>query len=267
MKGTATVKAKSYHALSSLSLAVMLAAPAAYAGQELREEIHKEYPFDKSGKVSLENANGNVHIQTWDRDEVKVDAVKRGKNQEQLDAVKIEIDAKTDHIRIKTKYPDSKKQKSDSTSVDYTLTVPRQSNLAKINAVNGGIEIENVTGNVEANSVNGPVTASGLKGEVTLSSVNGPIKAGFAAINRAISLKSVNGGVIVTVPAEADADISASSVNGGVSTDFSLETKKHFPVGRNLEGKLGKGGPAIKLSSVNGAIRIDRSKTVALENQ
>ena len=252
---------------SLLSLALTLGALAAYAGQELREEFHKAYPLNNTGKISLENVNGNVLIQTWEREEVKVDAVKRAKKQEHLDAVTIEIDAKSDRVHIKTKYPDSKKQKNNSTTVDYTLTVPRQSNLAKISAVNGGVEIENVSGNVEANSVNGPVTASGLAGEVNLSTVNGSIKASFAAVNHAVSLKSVNGNVTAAVPAETDADISARSVNGGINTDFSLETKKHFPVGRNLDGKLGKGGPAIKVSSVNGAIRIDRSKTVALENQ
>ena len=254
-------------ASSLLSVALLLGALAGYAGQELREEFHKEYPLDKTGKISLENVNGNVHIQTWDRDEVKVDAVKRAKKQEHLDEVKIEIDAKPDRIRIKTKYPDSKKQKNNSVTVDYTLTVPRQSNLTKISAVNGGVEIENVGGNVEASSVNGPVTASGLIGEVNLSTVNGALKASFAAIKSAVSLKSVNGNVTVALPAETDADISVNSVNGGISTDFSLETKKQFPVGHNLDGKLGKGGPAIKLSSVNGAIRIDRSKTVTLENQ
>lgn len=262
------MNAKFYPTISLLpSVALIMGSLVAYAGQELREEFHQTYPLDKTARISLENVNGDVHVVTWDREEVKVDAVKRAKKQEHLDAVKIEVEAKTDRIHIKTKYPDSRKHKNNSTSVDYTLTVPRQSHLAKISTVNGGVEIENVNGHVEANSVNGPVTASGLVSEVDLSSVNGSVKASFAAVKSAVSLKSVNGSVTVAVPAEADADISAKTLNGGISTDFSLETKKHFPVGRNLDGKLGKGGPTIKLSSLNGGIRIDRSKTVELEDK
>jgi len=151
--------------------------------------------------------------------------------------------------------------------VDYTLTVPRQSRLDQISTVNGGVEIENVSGDVEASSVNGNVTARGLAGDVALSTVNGSVKATFAEVRKAVSLKSVNGGVSIAVPPEANADVSANTLNGGISSDFSLQAKRHFPVGQNLDGKLGGGGPAIKMSTVNGGIHLDRAKTVALDNR
>jgi hypothetical protein len=55
-------------------------------------------------------------------------------------------------------------------------------------------------------------------------------------------------------------------VTGGINGDFGLQTKKHFPIGQNLDGKLGAGGPTLDLSTVNGGIRIDRSKALALES-
>src|SRR6266704_1686141 len=150
------MNAKCYHTIANLTpLAVILGALSAFAAQDVREEFHQNYPLNKAGKIFLENVNGNVHVVTWDRDEVKLDAVKHAKKQEQLDEVKIEVDAKADTIRIKTKYPDSRKSRNNSTSVDYTLTVPKQSNLAKVSTVNG------------------PVTATGLANEANLSSVNG----------------------------------------------------------------------------------------------
>jgi DUF4097 and DUF4098 domain-containing protein YvlB len=261
------MNAKCYTIPALTSLAVILGALVAFAGQEVREEFHQNYPLDKAGKVSLENVNGNVNVVTWDRDEVQVDAVKHAKKQEHLDEVKIEVDAKADSIRVKTKYPDGRKSRNNSTSVDYTLTVPKQSNLAKVSTVNGGVEIENVSGDVEIHSVNGPVSATGLANEAELSSVNGAVKASFSEVRKDISLKSVNGSVTVAVPKGTDADLSASTLNGGISSDFGLQAKAHFPVGRNLDTRLGKGGPAIKMSSVNGGIHIDRSKTMALEER
>src|SRR5260370_37872953 len=142
------MNAKGYTIPTLTAFAVILGALSAFAGQEVREEFHQNYPLEKAGKVSLENVNGNVHVVTWDRDEVKVDAVKHAKKQEHLDEVKIEVDAKADSIRIKTKYPDSRKSKNNSTSVDYTLTEPKQRNLAKVSTVNGGAEIENVIDDV-----------------------------------------------------------------------------------------------------------------------
>jgi len=238
------MNAKCYHTIANLTpLAAILGALSAFAAQDVREEFHQNYPLNKAGKIFLENVNGNVHVVTWDRDEVKLDAVKHAKKQELLDEVKIEVDAKADSIRIKTKYPDSRKSRNNSTGVDYTLTVPKQSNLAKVSTVNG------------------PVTATGLANEANLSSVNGSVRASFFEVKKDASLKSVNGSVTVAFPKETDADLSGSTLNGGISSDFGLNVKSHFPVGKNLDTRLGKGGPVIKMSSVNGGIHIDRSGT------
>src|SRR5947207_3915863 len=168
---------RSCKVLTMISLATVLGALAAFAAEEVREEFHQTYPLNQQGRVHLENVNGNVHVVTWDREEIKVDAVKHAKKQEHLDEVKIDVDAKADRIRIKTKYPDAKtkRNKNNSTSVDYTLTVPQHSRLDRISTVNGGIEIEKVNGDVEASSVNGNVTAAGLAGQVELSAVNGSV--------------------------------------------------------------------------------------------
>jgi len=245
-----------------VSLATVLGALAAFAAQEVREEFHQTYPLSKEGRVRLENVNGNVHIVTWDREEIKVDTIKHAKKQEHLDEVKIEVDAQADRIRIKTKYPDpkTKRNKNNSTGVDYTLRVPKQSRLDGVSTVNGGVEIEKVSGNVEASSVNGNVTASELAGDVALSTVNGSVKATFAELKKSVALKSVNGSVTIALPPEANANISANTIHGGIRSDFALEAKKHFPMRQNLDGKLGEGGTVIKMSSVNGGIRVDHAK-------
>ncbi len=217
-------------------LGTFAGAQAVFAANEAREEFHQTYPLDKQGKVRVENVNGDVRIVTWDREEIKVEAIKRAKKQEHLDEVKIEVDAKADHIRIKTKYPDSKarRDKNNSVSVDYVLTLPKQSRLDRINTVNGNVEIEMASGDVEASSVNGNVTANGLAGQVELSTVNGSVKATFAELKKSVSLKSVNGSVTVSLPTEANAKVSANTLNGGISSDLPSSRKNIFPSGKIL---------------------------------
>jgi len=259
------MKPNRHHTLwTVVSVASLLGAAHASAFAEVREEFDRTYPLNDPGRVHLENVNGNVHIVTWDREEIKVDAIKRAKTQEHLDEVRIEVDAKADRVRVKTKYPDAKAKRNNSTSVDYTVTVPKHCRLDGVSTVNGGIEIEKVGGDVEASSVNGPVTATGLAGAIELSSVNGAVKATFAEVKKTVALKSVNGSVSIAVPPQANADVSAKTVNGGIRSDFPLQARKHFPVGQNLDGKLGEGGPEIKMSTVNGGIHLDRAETVAL---
>src|SRR5438128_11583089 len=70
----------------------------------LTEELHKTYPIDADGRVSLKNVNGAVHISAWDRNEVQVDAIKRASTKEALDEASIVIDSSSGSISIRTRY-------------------------------------------------------------------------------------------------------------------------------------------------------------------
>jgi DUF4097 and DUF4098 domain-containing protein YvlB len=235
----------------------------ALSAKEIREELRQTHPLTSTGRFSLENVNGQVHITAWERDEVKIEAVKRGEKQEHLDQVKIEIDAQADRIRIKTKFPESKlfRSKRNSTSVDYAVTVPRGALLDSVSTVNGDLIIEGVRGRIKGSTVNGKIDAKDLTGSSELSSVNGAVKAGFVKLGEdaSVSLKTVNGGLTLGLPGKSNAALHAATVNGGISSDFPLTIKKYFPLGQNLNGKIGEGNASIKLNSVNGGIAIVRN--------
>jgi len=232
------------------------------ASAQVQEEFHQTYPLTANGRVLLSNVNGDVQITAWDRNEVKVDAVKRAGTKERLDEAKIAVNAQPDSITIKTEYPRHNNtfnwgSHNNPASVDYTLTVPRGARLERVELVNGSAKITGVTNDVRASSVNGHVDASGLTGAVDLSTVNGPLSASFDQLKaRAVRLHSVNGSLTLTIPSNADADIEANNVNGGISNDFGLTVRKHHFVGHDLRGTLGKGGVHLALDNVNGSITI-----------
>jgi len=58
---------------------------------KLTEEFHHTYPLGAGGRVELDNINGAVHITAWDKDEVKVDAVKYANTKERMDEAEIEF--------------------------------------------------------------------------------------------------------------------------------------------------------------------------------
>ncbi|HYX40263.1 MAG TPA: hypothetical protein VE821_01130, partial [Pyrinomonadaceae bacterium] len=90
-----------------LSLGLLPAiAGSALAQRELqRDEWHQTYALAANGRVTLHNINGPVHIQGWERNEVKVEAVKRAYKRERLDEARIEVHADSDSIDIRTRYP------------------------------------------------------------------------------------------------------------------------------------------------------------------
>ena len=222
----------------------------------LTEELHKSYPIDADGRVSLNNVNGAVHISAWDRNEVQVEAIKRAYTKEALGEANIVIDSATSSISIRTKYPESKHHK-DSASVEYTLKVPRRARLFAVETVNGSVEVSGVTGDVKISSVNGPVTAQNLAGEARLSTVNGTVNASFDKVEGApsISLHTVNGSISLAIPDKSNAEFNASTVHGGISSDFGVPAYRHR-IGGSVSGRIGSGGAHIKLSSVNGGIHI-----------
>lgn len=237
---------------------------------ELRAEFHQTYPFSATGRVSVENLNGEVRIAVWDRNDVQVDAVKRAFKQERLDEAKIEINAGSEAIRIRTDYPDWDQRFTDDERgraknpaiVDYSITVPRKARLESIDLVNGALEINGVEGDVKASSINGRVVARGLLGVAKLSTVNGGLEATFASLDtsRPVSLNSVNGPLTLVIPSDANAIVKAGTVHGAISNDFGIQVHHGDYVGHELYGQIGQGGPTIKLSNVNGPIRIKHAQ-------
>ena len=250
--------------LAAFAVAFQLAlASTPGAREELTEEFHQTYPLRAGGRVSLDNINGDVRVSVWDREEVKVDAVKSAFSEDRLADIEIKVSAQPDAVHIRTEY--RRQHLHDNPGgVDYTLTVPRRARLDEFELVNGNLEIEDVEGEVRASSVNGRVETRGLSGEVHLSVVNGHLEATFdrPEISKPITLDSVNGQVILTLPGDASADLSASTVMGGIHNDFGLRSDRSGFIGHDLHGVLGKGGARIELSDVNGSIEIRRASGV-----
>jgi DUF4097 and DUF4098 domain-containing protein YvlB len=149
--------------------------------------------------------------------------------------------------------------------VRYTLTVPRTVRVDKIDLVNGGLEMEGVRGDVRASLVNGTVKANGLAGEVEFSTVNGrqEVTMNGAEVSRPVRLDSVNGRIELTLPPDVNARLEASTLNGGIESDFGIQVHRVSVVGHQLEGTLGNGGTEIRLHNVNGSIGIRRAGAAA----
>jgi len=242
-------------------LTFALAAHASDHRGALTEEFHQTYAITPDGRIDLDNINGDVHISSWDRNEVKVDAVKYADTKERLDEAKIEVDAGKDHVSIRTKYPDHDHNwnwgsHNNPASVEYTLTVPRTASLDEIKLINGALDVNGISGEVRASCINGRLEARDLAGRAKLSTINGRLDARCTLLARNdVELNSVNGGLELTIPSDSNAEVEASTVSGGISNDFGLHVSRHM-VGHSLRGELGKGGARIKASNVNGHIEI-----------
>ncbi|HEX8747467.1 MAG TPA: DUF4097 family beta strand repeat-containing protein [Pyrinomonadaceae bacterium] len=252
-------------------------AGAALAQDRVQEEFHQTYQLSPQGRIQLENINGSVRITGWDRNEVKVDAVKWAYTRERLDEAQIIVEPGTDSLRIYTRYPernqnfrsDPQGKLNNPATVEYTLFVPRGARIDAVEIINGGVSLEGLAGDVRASSINGNVTARGLRGEAKLSTINGNLEADFNQLDasKSIALASVNGNVAITLPSDASANLRANNVHGGIQNDFGLPVRKGEYVGYDLAGQLGQGATRIRLANVNGQITIRRASDGRAQSQ
>jgi DUF4097 and DUF4098 domain-containing protein YvlB len=241
-------------AMATLAALVVLVAVPTFAS--VTQEFHRTVSLSADGQVSLKNVNGDVEISGWSKNEVQIDAIKTAPDQQRLDNMRIEVESSPNSVEIETKYPEGHINNNPG-SVHYTLHVPQNARIEKVELVNGSLTVQKISGEIDANLVNGKLHASDLAGTADLATVNGAVEADYSTLNnvKEIKLSSVNGSVNLLLPQSPNADVSASAVNGSISTDFPLTVKGHF-VGKSMSGTLGSGGVQIELNNVNGSIHI-----------
>jgi DUF4097 and DUF4098 domain-containing protein YvlB len=229
------------------------------------ERFEQSYPINADGRVSVSNINGSITVEAWDRNEVRLEAVKRAENREALDAIDLKIDSESKSFRLvvdhgKARYGDRKVWNRSVAEVQIKLTVPRGAELNEIEAVNGSVTVSNFTNITRVSAVNGEVNATNLRGTASLETVNGSVKCDFDRLDPGskISLSTVNGRVTLALPSDLNATLRADTMNGSIDNDFGLPVRKGEYVGRDLHGRVGSGGAEIKLESVNGPLTISR---------
>lgn len=219
-----------------------------------RMEFRASYALPANGRVMVQNLYGDVEITAWDREEVLVQATKRSADPRRLDDAQVVVDSSDGVVSIHTQYTGSDAE--HPASVEYHIMVPRRANLEQVRLVNGGLSLSGIAGPVKASSVNGSIRADKLQGEAELSTVNGTLVADFQRLSRchAISLKSINGAIRVSLPAGSGATVSAQNLSGGIDSDFGRAWRG--TTGHRLEAQVNGGGAAVRLQNVNGGISI-----------
>jgi len=140
-------------------------------------------------------------------------------------------------------------------TVEYRVRVPAGLQVS-VKTENGGIGLYDVNGRVTATLTNGGVRGSNVSGAVSAHVVNGGIVMDIVRITGPIALESVNGGIRLDIPADLNADVEASAVNGGVSLDDGLMVQTSERTRTKIIGTLNGGGPRIAVTTVNGGVRL-----------
>jgi hypothetical protein len=244
------------HAFRATALCLLLlAAVWAVPSYAISKEFNQSYPLQPGGSFELQNVNGTVDVQGWDRNEIEVHAVKTAKQKESdLDRVSIEVDARPDAVSIATHYPQNE---GVEVAVEYTVHVPRGARVQHIGTVNGTLRIAGVENVEDLHTVNGNIEVFEAGGSVHAHTTNGNVHLELAhALDKAgATAETTNGSLVLAVPSDMQAEVEAHCLNGNFYSELPI-TMESTQRPREMHGRLGRGGAPIHLRTVNGGIRV-----------
>jgi len=240
---------------SAMLLLLGVALGSATPGFARSKDFNQSYPLQPGGSFELQNVNGPVQVEGWDRNVIEIHAVKIAKEKESdLDRVSIEVDAKPNDVSVVTRYPQNE---GVEVSVEYTIYVPHCAHVEHIGTVNGTVKIAGVGLVEELRTVNGNIEVYEGGGNVHAHTTNGNVHLELSRIldDKGMAAETTNGSVLLAVPQDTQANLEARSLNGNFYSElpFSQEAAARP---REMRGKFGKGGAPIRLNTVNGGIRI-----------
>lgn len=226
--------------------------------------------------IEIEGVNGAIRATGTSGREVVVHAHKHARHSDP-DKVTIEVLRHADGITLCVRYPDAWGSRPNTcaphgeshmsthdndVNVDFDVQVPAGVRLAA-RTVNGGVAARGLGADAEAHTVNGSVTLE-TRGRAEATTVNGSVSARLGSLGAQASLdfSTVNGSITLELPEDANAEVTAKNVNGGIETDFPITIQRAGFVGHRLRGTIGRGGPRLELSTVNGSIRLRKARSI-----
>lgn len=239
------------------TLAVMLGslswvAPAGYASETA---FDRTVPLASGGQLVLENVNGSVQVEGWEREAVEVTATKTGqRNTQELDLVKIDVQSEGNRVAVRTIYPQGEPV---AVTVEYRIRVPYRVLLADVETVNGNVRVSRVQGAGEMRTTNGNVQVLDSSGRFSGRTTNGDVHFQLKELPEGapMAVATVNGSVLLELPSDADASLHVESLNGAFDSEFPIRSKASES-SRVFRGTVGAGGSDLYLGSMNGSIRL-----------
>lgn len=240
----------------------------------MAQDFQKSYTLPANGRVNVTNVSGDVIVNGYDGDTIKITGIKEGRDK---DMVEVLDESDASQINLKVKYP---RNCDCDASIKFELQVPRsiKFNFDNLSSASGNIEVTSVTGRLRAKSASGDVHVTGVTGDINASSASGNVvvkeAVGTVSANSAsgdvaveitqlvgtdsMKFTSASGDVEVKLPSNLDAEVDMSTTSGDIKTDFPLEVnQREHGSGRWARGTVGSGGSrTLRISSASGNVSL-----------
>ena len=251
------------------------------------ETIRQTYTISSGSgpaKLLVDNISGFIHVTGGAGSQVKVSVERstRAESNEALAAakrdVKLDMSQQGNSVRLYEDGPfrsrDGVNYRGDNyygyrVAFDYEIQAPTDIELVLKTINNGDIVVKRTSGAFDVHGLNGGIEMQEISGYGTVYTLNGKVNVSFTKNPvKDSEFHTLNGTVDVHFQPGLDADLHFHTLNGGVYADFDVtaiptpgsEKSNGMFVYRSsrrqMDGRAGKGGPQLSFNSLNGSIRL-----------
>jgi DUF4097 and DUF4098 domain-containing protein YvlB len=219
----------------------------------------KSFPLGDAAKLSVENTNGSITVTAWDQPTAELSVTRRGSPD---GGAQVFFTNSGGNLSIRGA---SNRGNQDTR---FELKLPRELARIRLSSANGAIRLSDIKGEILVEGTNGSIELTNVVGVSKIRTTNGTIRATLVeASDRSMEFESVNGSIDLTVPPDFEADLEATTVHGGINIDdtFGVQIEKGV-VGQKARGEIGQGGERLRISTVNGNIKLGKAESRAKGN-
>lgn len=239
-----------------------LAAPAA-AKDVQTEHVTRTVSVSPGGTLRLKNFSGRVTITGADRQDVSIDAVRRG-TRERLDHIKLDIHTEGSTLVVNANQTDyawfNWSRHNRVVETDFDIKVPHSTNLdidvfsspVSIAAVNGSHKLHGFSSRLSLDNVSGPIRAHTFSGSVD-------IRTTTWQPNQNVEVDTFSGNVDLHIPDTARGTVTFNSFSGHLNSDIPLTLRDGSR--RSVRAELGgssSDGPTLRFKTFSGSVRINK---------
>lgn len=242
---------------------ILLIASTAFALSD--RVVHKTAALDPHGRLSIDTHNGSVTVTTWNRPEVDVQArieAAWGVTADDLRDTEIRVSGSGSSVSVNTDYTHVEGWglfnfgSRTLPPVHYTISMPATASL-NVSTHNASARVRGLRNDVEVDTHNGAVDIGDLDGAAQVETHNGTVQLAFARFSKSARITTHNGSIEVHMPQSAAFRIDAEGHHLSFDSDFAATTKGLES--DRFTGDVNGGGPALRISTHNGSVRIRKS--------
>jgi hypothetical protein len=266
-RGSAKSGGRILHAIALPILAMCFAGCGEQDDRIVEQIVEQTYKIEPDARVTVRNVDGSIRVYgSAGMHEVKIEAIKKAYGQNRLDKIVINVSAQGNSVSIDTIYPPKPKfgLTDRSGTVDYIIVVPESCTIPRLELTNGELLIEGMRGGkVTASLVNGRLYDHNGFGAHQLFVANGGLDVAYDWWEKgqfSIDARIVNGNARAFIPGDASFHLLASTVDGGISSDFSEQEERNGDTVQKIDQKVGDPSESVvQIRATNGSIRIAES--------